>query len=86
MLLSSAPLLGGSLGSECSEVEVVVVRSLSRLCCRWPKGVLRLPRPCTGSAPPISLGLRQRVRADRPLPSPCLPSHLALSLLEVHRV
>ena len=42
MLLSCAPTLGGSLGSECSVAEDVVVRSLSRLCCRWPKGILRL--------------------------------------------
>ena len=38
VLLSGTRLLGGSLGIECSEVEEVVVRSLSRLCCKWPKG------------------------------------------------
>ena len=49
------------------------------------RGPLSL-RPCAGSVPPTSLGLRHRARADHQLPSPCLPSRLALSMLSVHRV
>ena len=66
MLLSSGLPHGCSA---CSVAEGVVMRSSSRLCCKWPKGILHLIVHVAGSA--------------HPLPSPCLPSRLALPVLSL---